>query len=233
MESITKEDDDESLVKGVDNLKIINERPIPMGSQEFQKAILECDLSRGSSRGSSVESSDDEQFRQRSHTIDTTYGRHRAHSVSFASNLVSTKPIKHSSHEEMHPKGILRHHHEHLDFFKEETRPARRNTLDNTYRVNKKFFTRPEKSSGSDEKNSKGSDKKHSSSSETHVNSSEKEVYSSSGKSHHPNHFKNGSSPRRSSQIQGKSLSPRPHIEDDRVRSKSPNKVKLSQGVHS
>ena len=211
-------DPEEDLVKGLNELKVAD-KTIRMGSQEFQKALLECDLSRESS-------GDEEQFRRRSHTIDSSYIKQRHHSVSFASNLVSTTPEKHKSHEEIHPRSILRHHGTPDLYEEEDNRPMRRNTLDNTYKVNKKFYTRPEKQCGSDEKLHKNHAKDNSKNHAIH----EKDPYSSCGKSYHPNHFhspQSGSptSPRRA---HGHKM-PQRRISEDRSGS-SQTKMKLSQG---
>lgn len=80
------------------NLKM-EKLSIPSGSQEFQKVLLE----------SGIEPEETE-FRQRSHTVDSSYARRRNH-VHFSSKLTTTEPCKHLSSDDIHKRhGILRHH---------------------------------------------------------------------------------------------------------------------------
>lgn len=110
---------------------------IPSGSQEFQKVLWTCDDSE------KKQNSDNEErtFRQRSHTIDSTYVKPKKHHVHFPSSL-ETPPMKLGSSESIDGTrhGILIRHNE------DSTGRERSNTIDTVYKKDRKFITIPQNS---------------------------------------------------------------------------------------
>ena len=107
--------------------------PVSSGSSEFQNARFYCDTAK--QLAPEVTEQEEEPYRQRSKTIDSTYDKHNNH-VHFAENLTSRRNKTNNIHNDRYGKipGILVHH---CDVIDQNTPRARSNTIDHEYRTNK------------------------------------------------------------------------------------------------
>ncbi|OWF46389.1 hypothetical protein KP79_PYT09314 [Mizuhopecten yessoensis] len=117
------------------NIEDLSLHTIPTGSHEFQKVLWTCEDTEKQNKNE-----EEVTFRQRSHTIDSTYGKPKKHHVHFSSRL-ETKPVNMGSNESIDGTrhGILLRHNSN-SFGRE-----RSNTIDSVYKK-EKFFTIPQNS---------------------------------------------------------------------------------------
>lgn len=125
----------DSLTKDFNKL-VFEEKFIPRGSHEFREVLKLCENEH--------DENGKQEFRTRSNTIDSTYGR-KSKGVHFASNMISSSQERHVRFAEEQVHGI--HHHD------QERR--RSNTIDSSYKRNTKFRTTPGSSDVPTRKSSK------------------------------------------------------------------------------